>query len=490
VFDSVGPALAASLAQVDATAVDEVALVDAICGWERLASWAAAGQLAALAELARRRPPVPAGGPGGPGPGGDQGQPGLPSVGEFAVDEVAAALRLSRVAAGIRLHVAVEVAERLPETGAALRRGDLDLPKVRRIVEATTPLPAEAVSLVERQVLPRAATQTASQLRASLARAVLAVDPADAEERHRRAVADRRVCITPQDDGMAELWALLPADGAAAIRHALDVVARRSGRSGRSGGSGGSDGRTMDNRRADALVELVVSAVRGAPASGVSGVAPAGGGSAGGAGPARAGGAGTARAGGAGTARAGGAGPARAGGAGTARAGGAGTARAGGERAGVALRADVQVTVPAGTLLGLSDEPGVLAGHGPIPASMARRLAADGTWRRILTDPIGGAVLDVGRRSYAPPAALADHVIARDQTCRFPGCQQPAQRCDLDHTVPFPRGSTSAGNLAALCRHHHRLKHLTGWQVEQPEPGVLVWTSPAGRRHVTRPRAA
>ena len=457
-FDSAGPALAASLAQVDPTAVDEVALVDAVCGWERLASWAAAGQLAALAELARRRPPVPAG-----GPGGDQGQPGLPSVSEFAVDEIAAALRLSRVAAGNRLHVAVEVAERLPETGAALRRGDLDLPKVRRIVEATTPLPAEAVSLVERQVLPRAATQTASQLRASLARAVLAVDPADAEERHRRAVADRRVCITPQDDGMAELWALLPADGAAAIRHALDVVARRSGRS---GGSGGAGGRTMDNRRADALVELVLSAIRGAPAGGAGGVAPAGGGSAGDAG------------------------PARAGGAGPARAGGAGPPRAGGEGPGVALRADVQVTVPAGTLLGLSDEPGVLAGHGPIPASMARRLAADGTWRRILTDPIGGAVLDVGRRSYAPPAALADHVIARDQTCRFPGCQQPAQRCDLDHTVPFPRGSTSAGNLAALCRHHHRLKHLAGWQVEQPEPGVLVWTSPAGRRHVTRPRAA
>jgi hypothetical protein len=439
VFDSAGPALAASLAQVDMTAVDEVALVDAVCGWERLASWAAAGQLAALAELARRRPPVPA-----DGPGGDQGQPGLPSVSEFAVDEVAAALRLSRVAAGIRLHVAVEVAERLPETGAALRRGDLDLPKVRRIVEATTPLPAEAVSLVERQVLPRAATQTAGQLRASLARAVLAVDPADAEERHRRAVADRRVCITPQDDGMAELWALLPADGAAAIRHALDVAARRSGR------SGGSGGRTMDNRRADALVELVVSAVRGAPAGGVGGVAPDVAGSAGGAAP----------------------------------------AGAGGERPGVALRADVQVTVPAGTLLGLSDEPGVLAGHGPIPASMARRLAADGTWRRILTDPIGGAVLDVGRRSYAPSAALADHVIARDQTCRFPGCQQPARRCDLDHTVPFPRGSTSAGNLAALCRHHHRLKHLAGWRVEQPEPGVLVWTSPAGRRHVTRPRAA
>jgi Domain of unknown function (DUF222) len=443
VFDSVGPALAVSLAQMDPGAVDDVVLVDAVCGWERLASWVAAGQLSALAELARRRRPGPA-----DGPDGDRGQPGLPSVSEFAVDEVAAALRLSRVAAGTRLHIAVEVAERLPETGAALRRGDLDLPKVRRIVEATTPLPAEAVSVVERRVLPRAAAQTVGQLRASLARAVLAVDPADAEQRHQRALADRRVCITPQDDGMAELWALLPADGAAAIRHALDTATRRSGRS---------DGRTSDHRRADALVELVVAATRGRSAAGLSGGAPAGASTSAVELPG---------------------GPA------------ADPSPAGGHRPGVALRADVQVTVPAGTLLGLSDEPGLLADHGPIPPSMARRLAASGTWRRILTDPVSGTVLDVGRRSYAPPAALADHVIARDRTCRFPGCGQPARRCDLDHTVPYPRGTTSAANLAALCRHHHRLKHLTEWRVEQPEPGVLVWTSPTGHHYPTGPPAA
>ena len=465
-FDSTGPALAASLAEVDPAVIDDVVLVDAVCGWERLASWAAAGQLAALAELARRRRPGPAG-----DPGGDQGQPGLPSVSEFAVDEVAAALRLSRIAAGTRLHVAVEVAERLRETGAALRRGDLDLPKVWRIVEATAPLPAGTVSVVERQVLPRAADQTVGQLRASLARAVLAADPADAEERHQRAVADRRVCITPQDDGMAELWALLPADGAAAIRQALDTAARRPGRRDRSGPP---DSRTIDNRRADALVELVVSAARGRPAPGECGQTTAASAVAVGVGsdtPAGARGTGGERA------------------AVAPRAGRcpAAVLGAGGDRP--VLRADVQVTVPAGTLLGLSDEPGLLAGHGPIPASMARGLAASGTWRRILTDPRGGTILDVGRRFYAPPAALAAHVIARDQTCRFPGCRQPARRCDLDHTVPYPRGETSAGNLAALCRHHHRLKHLTHWRVEQPEPGVLVWTSPTGHRYSTQPPA-
>ena len=439
-FDSIGPALAAELAGVDPAALGDEPVVDAICGWERLAAWAAAGQLAALAELARRRRPVPA-----DGPGGDQGHPGLPSVSEFAVDEVAAALRLSRYAAGTRLHVAIDVAERLPETGAALRRGELDLLKVRRIVEATSPLPAEAASAVERRVLPRAATQTVSQLRASLSRAVLAVDPADAEMRHQRAMADRRVCITPQEDGMAELWALLPADGAAAVGSAVDALARRMDRSG---------GRTMDNRRADALVELAVAALRreDAPLAAIGPLAAS-------------------------QAPSPSASPAPA----TRARPAADTARpADAAEGGTApLRADVHVTVPAGTLLGLSGEPGELAGHGPIPASMARRLAADGTWRRILTDPVGGGVLDVGRRSYSPPAALADHVIARDRSCRFPGCGQPARRCDLDHTIPYPQGPTSAGNLAALCRHQQRLVQsmLVAWS----------WTASVGRGGVTSP---
>jgi hypothetical protein len=85
----------------------------------------------------------------------------------------------------------------------------------------------------------------------------------------------------------------------------------------------------------------------------------------------------------------------------------------------------VQVTVAATTLLGLDNHPGELAGYGPITAQTARHLAADATWRRILTDPISGTVLDVGRTTYRPPQALADHVRIRDRTCRFPGCRHP-----------------------------------------------------------------
>ncbi len=158
-----------------------------------------------------------------------------------------------------------------------------------------------------------------------------------------------------------------------------------------------------------------------------------------------------------------------------------------GQRA--APSATVQVTIPLATLLALGDQPAQLAGIGPIPTGMGRRLAADGVWRWLATGD-RGAVVGVGASTYRPPAALAAHIRGRDQTCRFPGCRQPAHRCDLDHTIPYPIGGTAADNLAALCRHHHRLKHQAGWTVGQHAGGYLTWTSPTGRRYTTSPAEA
>jgi hypothetical protein len=59
-------------------------------------------------------------------------------------------------------------------------------------------------------------------------------------------------------------------------------------------------------------------------------------------------------------------------------------------------------------------------------------------------------------------------------------------RCDLDHTVAWDQGGiTCECDLAPVCRHHHRCKQAEGWQLDQPEPGVLVWRTPAGRSYVT-----
>lgn len=142
----------------------------------------------------------------------------------------------------------------------------------------------------------------------------------------------------------------------------------------------------------------------------------------------------------------------------------------------------VNVTVPFASLAGLDDEPGELDGHGPIDAAFARYLATSetATWRRLLTEPVSGTVLDVGTATYRPPAALDRHVRLRDGLCRWPGCLVPAQRCDLDHTVPHPDGPTSADNLVALCRRHHRLKTFCDVRTAQDDR-TWTLTTPAGQ---------
>jgi hypothetical protein len=92
---------------------------------------------------------------------------------------------------------------------------------------------------------------------------------------------------------------------------------------------------------------------------------------------------------------------------------------------------------------------------------------------------------------YTPSQALADFVRCRDLTCRFPGCDQPATRCDLDHTVPHADGGpTHASNLKTLCRRHHLLKTFWGWRDRQLPDGTVIWTSPAGQTYVTTPGSA
>jgi hypothetical protein len=118
----------------------------------------------------------------------------------------------------------------------------------------------------------------------------------------------------------------------------------------------------------------------------------------------------------------------------------------------------ITVVIPHSTLTGADDGPGELTGYGPIPAGLAREIAADAVSRRLITDPLSGTVLDHGRTTYHPPAGLADHVRARDLHCRGPRCPRPATTCELDHHLPYPQGATAEPNLTALCKLHHDLK--------------------------------
>ncbi len=149
----------------------------------------------------------------------------------------------------------------------------------------------------------------------------------------------------------------------------------------------------------------------------------------------------------------------------------------------------VNVTIDLPTLLGLAENPGQLAGYGAIPASVARHLASDANWKRFITEPQSGNLLDFGRESYQPPQALKDFLIARDRTCRFPGCRRSALLSDLDHAQSWGEGgATSPDNIGALCRRHHRLKTHDGWQIESFPDGSCAWTSPLGKRFFTPAR--
>lgn len=151
------------------------------------------------------------------------------------------------------------------------------------------------------------------------------------------------------------------------------------------------------------------------------------------------------------------------------------------------VRPAVQVTVSLSTLLGLDEQPGELDGVGPISAALARRIAHDptGTWRRLITDQ-RGRLVDYGRTTYRPPADLADHVISRDRTCRFPHCTRAARRCDLDHRIRWSDGGTTTeANLHALCPRHHRAKDEAGWRIRPTGHGHVGWTSPTGHEYAT-----
>jgi hypothetical protein len=136
-----------------------------------------------------------------------------------------------------------------------------------------------------------------------------------------------------------------------------------------------------------------------------------------------------------------------------------------------------------GTASGLA----VIAGGGIVPTPLLAELIRLGAPVRPVPNP---AVLGAEPR-YRPSTKLARFVRNRDQTCRFPGCDRPAERCDLDHTTPHgPGGLTHPGNIKALCRKHHLLKTFwtgpTGWTDQQLSDGTIVWISPTGHRY-TRP---
>lgn len=383
----------AEIDEYDASELDESDRVIRLQLWDRIASWVAARQQQAIVDLT------------GPVPTDREGE-------DWAVVDVAAALRLSPVSAERRVDAARQLTGRLAATGQALADGRITFWYALSLVGAVAELDDAAALRVENTALDGAETLSIARFRARLRRAVIAAAPKTADERHAAARAERRVVLDPQPDGMAWLSAFLTAPEAIAAYNALNAAVGAPAEA--LYGTRPADVQPVDARRADAFVAALL-----------------------------------------GTATADGAAP--------------------------SLPVQLNLTMDAATALRLADSPAHLDGYGPLPPELARRLAGDAEWRRLVTDPVTGHLLDYGRSTYRPPRALARYIKARDVTCRFPGCNRRAQRCDLDHAQAWDReGSTCSANLGALCRYHHRAKTHGGWDIESRPDGSARWRSPRG----------
>jgi len=254
------------------------------------------------------------------------------------------------------------------------------------------------------------------------------------DARHRRAARDRGVWMTPELDGMASLNALLPAERARSIMARLDRAARHLR-------AAPDEERTVAQLRADVLADLTTMPAPDRTTAGAPSPTPG--------------------------------------------------LREEAVSSAAAARTHpstptVVVTVPALTLLGADNRPATLEGYGPIDLDTARRLAGEASsWVRLLTHPVTGAPLVLDRQTYRVPVALRRWLGVTSPTCVFPGCNRPARDCDLDHLTAWTDGGTTdADNLSPECRHHHRLRHETGWTpTHDPLTGELRWSSPLGETY-------
>jgi hypothetical protein len=437
-----------SLNAIDPFDLPAAARIDYLSALERQISWLQAMMQRAIVAVA--------------GEEGSKSEDMFTGVDDAEREDVATALRMSTATAQIRIDVARTLVNHLPNVCSALAMGEISPAHATVIARESASAirdgmgPAHIYS-IEQSALAYAEFHTPTQVANKVRTTIAKLAPEPFEEIAERARDTRRVSCFREVDGLSTIVAILPAEDAQIVMKAIENFihaqvanesitlnaqgVRGAGRAdaGVAGagadGVGASDGaadadsandsevqpgqhRSMDMKRADALTSIAAWSLQQSTVD-------------------------------------------------------------------VKLHrrpVTVNVTIDLPTLLGLAENPGQLAGYGAIPASVARALASDGKWQRFITDPQTGTLLDFGRESYEPPQALVDFLIARDRTCRFPGCRQSAARADLDHAKSWESGGeTSAANLGALCRRHHRLKTHGGWNLKSHSDGACTWTSPLGK---------
>jgi hypothetical protein len=464
------------------------------------------------------------------------GLPGSPKIREFAAEALAPDLHVTWQTAADQITYACTVAARLPLTFAALKAGKIHPVHLRIAEDETAYLDQKFLAEADAKLAEAAQSRTFGAFRYYAHRVILKLDPESALRRKNEARKDARVRPFREASGNAGISAReLPPDQALAswqhidqrardlraagvpgtlqqlrVQACLDLLQERDSRitppgPGHDTYPGSLDhlddcGDTDDSGDLDDLGDTDDLGDSDGP--GETGGTGDSDGPDGNGGPGRG-------------PRNGPAGPGP----------GAGKAAGGsGSGSGPSLAAQVTLTIPWGTWQGTSDTPGEASGFGLLDPETARDLLAaaarhagtrwcytvlhpDGTaaahacapgrhpggppdprslkFNQVIRGPCDHAQAHAG---YRPGRKLRHLVSARNATCTAPGCGYAAASCDLDHTTPWHLGGvTCECNLAPLCRHHHRVKQAQGWWLEQSEPGVLRWRTPAGRTHTTTP---
>jgi hypothetical protein len=423
-----------SLAAIDPYSLTPALRIDFLAALERQDGWLFALKQRAITAVAGAQASV------GEGP--------FFGVDEAEREDVSTALRLSPSTAQMRIDVARNLVNNLPNTCSALALGEISSAHATVIARETASaiqdgMSESAIFDIEARAIAFAEFHTPGQVANHVRSAVAKYSPEEFEESVSKATSLRRVSCYNDPDGMSTVVAILPAADAQIVMNSIEAFILRADQISQADGKEQTLGKypscgedqglakdqslTKDMKRADALSSICAQFL-----SQLDDVVA----------------------------------PHR-------------------------RPLTINVTVDLPTLLGLAENPGQLAGYGPIPAAVARELASDGRWKRFITEPQTGNLLDFGRESYEPPQQLKDFLIARDRTCRFPGCRRSALLSDLDHAESWESGGrTSAENIGALCRRHHRLKTHDGWTIESFADGSCIWRSPLGKEFFTPARSA
>ena len=341
-----------------------------------------------------------------------------------AVDEVSLATGLPECQVAARLELALDAEQRFAPLLAALTSGGVNLERSLRIAQATSALDPEVCRAVTMQLLAPMADGSVRSHRSfvrELRRQVAVHTPDPAEA---RAEALRRRCAYGwlEPDGTGRLTVTGEAGRVTAALDRVDGLARGL----RSGG----DARTLEQLRSDLTLDLLLFGWA-SPDQVPEAARPT--------------------------------------------------------FAGEAPVAHVNLVVALTTMLGLDDQPGEIPGHGFVPAAVARAIAtATGSvWRRLVTDPVEGTALELSTTRYRPTLEMAQQVAALDGICQAPGCTVPADRCDVDHEVRWPSGTTTVRNLKSRHRRHHNHKTRGTWKARPGPGGATRWTTVSGRDYLS-----